>query len=118
MRFFNFVASLDGILELISLLALNFFCNNIIIPSLFQAIIQKLKETENIEQDRLPQYPLKKFVKMALEFLSNPPTLIPAPSTTTTSPTGVLPPPPKEPPLVAFDKTKSVWRWLGALSRS
>ena len=83
------------------------------------ALVEKLKAAGNVEDDRLPQYPLKEFVRLALEFLASPPPptapfSLGSGASSSSSPLGsasgglssdAL-------PIVKYERAKKAWRWL------
>jgi hypothetical protein len=84
-------------------------------------LVEKLKASGNIEDDRLPQYPLKQFVKLALEFLASPPpptapfslgSVASSASSPLGSASGGSSPSKDSLPIVKFERAKKPWRWL------
>lgn len=84
------------------------------------ALVEKLKAAGNVEDDRLPQYPLKEFVRLALEFLASPPpptapfSLGSGASSSSSSPLGSASGglSPDALPIVKYERAKKAWRWL------
>jgi hypothetical protein len=84
------------------------------------ALVERLKAAGNVEDDRLPQYPLKEFVRLALEFLASPPpptapfSLGSGASSSSSSPLGSASGglSPDALPIVKYERAKKAWRWL------
>lgn len=81
-------------------------------------ILAMLKEIDAIEDDRLPQYPLKEFVKLALDFMAHPPpssspfSLGSTSSASSASSNNPSSPIKESMPIVRYESSTKLWRWV------
>lgn len=81
------------------------------------AIVEKLKECGTVEEDRLPQYPLNQFVKLALDFMASPPPptapfSLGNPTSSSTSAATSSSPSKESMPIVKYENHSKAWRWV------